>query len=246
MVPEPLVGTRGSGTIFFAHCNLLCVFCQNFDLSHGGQGASASAHELADLMLSLQSTGCHNINLVTPSHVAPQILQALDIAAENGLHIPLVYNSSGYDCPETLKLLEGIVDIYMPDFKFWNPETARRLCDAADYPEAARAAIREMHRQVGDLTVDDRGVAVRGLLIRHLVLPAGLADTRDIMRFIARSVSPGSYVNIMSQYRPCGRASEFPPLDRMPASGDYQRAVETAVAEGISRLDRPVRRPAFW
>jgi putative pyruvate formate lyase activating enzyme len=243
---SPLVGTRGSGTIFFAHCNLLCVFCQNFDLSHGGQGIPTSARELADLMLSLQSAGCHNINFVTPSHVAPQILQALDLAVAGGLHIPLVYNSSGYDRVETLKLLEGIFDIYMPDFKFWNPETARRLCDAADYPEAARAAIREMHRQVGDLVVDDKGVAVRGLLIRHLVLPDGFADTRDVMRFIAREVSANSYVNIMSQYRPCGRASEFPPMDRAPAPGDHKRAVETALAEGISRLDQPVRRLAFW
>jgi putative pyruvate formate lyase activating enzyme len=240
------VGRHGSGTIFFAHCNLLCVFCQNFDISHGGQGFSTSARELADRMLSLQSAGCHNINFVTPSHVVPQILQALDIAAADGLHIPLVYNSSGYDGVETLKLLEGVVDIYMPDFKFWNPETARRLCDAADYPETARAAIREMHRQVGDLVVDDQGIAVRGLLIRHLVLPAGLADTREVMGFVARELSPDSYVNIMSQYRPCGRASEFPPMDRAPAPGDHQRAVETARAEGITRLDRPVRRFALW
>jgi len=237
---KPLVGRNGSGTIFFTHCSLLCIFCQNYDISHGGGGISAGAHELADMMLSLQSAGCHNINFVTPSHVVAQILEALGIAVSMGLEIPLVYNSSGYDRVETLKLLEGIVDIYMPDFKFWNPETAQRLCNAPDYSEMARAAIREMHRQVGDLVIDDKGIAVRGLLIRHLVLPDDLADTRDIMGFISRDISPNSYVNIMSQYRPWGRASEFSPLDRRLAPGEYQNAIQTALAEGLSRLDAPL------
>jgi putative pyruvate formate lyase activating enzyme len=236
----PLVGQNGSGTIFFTHCSLLCIFCQNYDISHGGGGISASAYELADIMLSLQSAGCHNINFVTPSHVVAQILEALGIAVSRGLEIPLVYNSSGYDRVETLKLLDGIVDIYMPDFKFWNSETAQRLCNAPDYSKMARAAIREMYRQVGDLVIDDKGVAVRGLLIRHLVLPNGLADTRDIMEFISRNISPNSYVNIMSQYRPRGRASEFPPLDRGLAPGEYQNAIETAQAQGLSRLDYPL------
>jgi len=241
----PLVGRNGSGTIFFAHCNLLCIFCQNYDISHGGHGIPAGAHELADMMLSLQDAGCHNINFVTPSHVVPQILEALNIAAAKGLSIPLVYNSSGYDRVETLKNLEGIFDIYMPDFKFWNPKTALALCNAPDYSERARAAIQEMHRQVGDLIVGEDGVAVRGLLIRHLVLPDGLSDTRIIMRFIFRDISPNSYVNIMSQYRPCGRAGEFPLLDRGLVPGEYQKAIETAEAEGLSRLDRPLRHLAM-
>jgi putative pyruvate formate lyase activating enzyme len=234
---EPLVGRRGSGTIFFTHCNLMCLFCQNFDISHQGRGEPVGDRELGRMMLRLQAEGCHNINFVTPSHVVPQILSALEIAVEEGLSVPLVYNSSGYDRVETLKLLEGVFDIYMPDFKFWKPEVSRAACRAPDYPEVARAALREMHRQVGDLELDDSGLAVRGLLIRHLVLPGGLASTREVMRFIARELSPDSYVNIMPQYRPCGRANEVPGLSASLSVEDYEQALLAAQEEGVTRLD---------
>jgi putative pyruvate formate lyase activating enzyme len=243
---SPLVGRHGSGTIFFAHCNLRCVFCQNYDISHGGHGFSVDARSLADMMLDLQRQGCHNINFVTPSHVVAQILEALEIAIAGGLRIPLVYNTNAYDRVETLQLLDGLIDIYMPDFKFWRPETAHRFCNARDYPAYARTAILEMHRQVGDLVIDPDGIAVSGLLIRHLVLPAGLADTKEIMRFIARDISSNSYVNIMHQYRPCGEASRFPPLDMTPKEVDYKSAVDAARAEGVTRLDRPLRRFVIW
>jgi len=192
-------------------------------------------------MLSLQRQGCHNINFVTPSHVVPQVLTALDIAASRGLNAPLVYNSGGYDLPETLELLDGVIDIYMPDFKFWDSEIARKTCAAADYPEVARQALKEMHRQVGDLVVNDDGIACRGLLVRHLVLPGGMADTRQIMRFIAQEISPRTYVNVMSQYRPCGRVLEVPGLEAPLAPAEYRRAVNEALEEGITRLDRPHR-----
>lgn len=237
----PLVGTRGSGTIFFTHCNLMCLFCQNFDISHEGHGQKIGDAELAALMLALQQHGCHNINFVTPSHVVPQILSALEIAIQEGLSVPLVYNSGGYDLPATLKLLEGVFDIYMPDFKFWEPEIAESACQAGDYPEIARNALREMHHQVGDLTVDENGIAQKGLLIRHLVLPGGLAGTREIMRFIAREISTHSYVNLMSQYRPCGRAAEVKGLNAFLSPTDFQTALQEAKAEGITRLDRPRR-----
>jgi putative pyruvate formate lyase activating enzyme len=238
---EPLVGTHGSGTIFFTHCNLLCLFCQNFDISHEGHGHQVSDDELAAMMLILQNQGCHNINFVTPTHVVPQILAALKIAVQDGLSVPLVFNSGGYDRVTTLKLLDGVFDIYMPDFKFWNLQLAEDACQAGDYPEVACKALAEMHRQVGDLQVDDAGIARRGLLVRHLVLPGGLAGTREIMRFIAQSISPGSYVNIMSQYRPCGRAAEVKGLNSYLSAKDYQAAVQAAKEEGITRLDQPQR-----
>jgi putative pyruvate formate lyase activating enzyme len=237
----PLVGSAGSGTIFFTHCNLMCLFCQNFDISHEGHGQKIGAAELAAIMLALQQHGCHNINFVTPSHVVPQILSALAIAIQQGLSVPLVYNSGGYDLPATLKLLEGVFDIYMPDFKFWDPQIAESACQAEDYPEIARNALREMHHQVGDLSVDEDGVAQKGLLIRHLVLPGGLAGTREIMRFIAREISTRSYVNLMSQYRPCGRASEVKGLNASLSPADFQTALQDAKAEGITRLDQPGR-----
>jgi putative pyruvate formate lyase activating enzyme len=237
----PLVGEHGSGTVFFTHCNLLCLFCQNFDISHQGIGQEVADEQLADIMLSLQRQGCHNINFVTPSHVVPQVLTALDIAASRGLNAPLVYNSGGYDLPETLELLDGVIDIYMPDFKFWDHEIARKTCAAADYPEVARQALKEMHRQVGDLVVNDDGIACRGLLVRHLVLPGGMANTRQVMRFIAQKISPRTYVNVMSQYRPCGRAREVPGLEAPLAPAEYRRAVNEALEEGITRLDRPHR-----
>jgi putative pyruvate formate lyase activating enzyme len=237
----PLVGSAGSGTIFFTHCNLMCLFCQNFDISHEGHGQKIDDAELAAIMLALQQHGCHNINFVTPSHVVPQILSALAIAIQQGLSVPLVYNSGGYDLPATLKLLEGVFDIYMPDFKFWDPQIAESACQAEDYPEIARNALREMHHQVGDLSVDEDGVAQKGLLIRHLVLPGGLAGTREIMRFIAREISTRSYVNLMSQYRPCGRASEVKGLNASLSPADFQTALQDAKAEGITRLDQPGR-----
>ena len=241
---DPLVGSRGSGTIFFTHCNLLCLFCQNFDISYRGDGQEISDEELAGIMLVLQKQGCHNINFVTPSHVVPQILSAVQVAAERGLSIPLVFNSGGYDRVTTLKLLDGVFDIYMPDFKFWHSQVAEETCQAGDYPEVARKAMMEMHRQVGDLQVDDAGIAQRGLLIRHLVLPDGLAGTRKIMRFIAQHISPNSYVNVMSQYRPCGRAAEVKGLNAQLLPEEYQLAVEAAKQEGITRLDQPRR--MFW
>ncbi len=236
---SPLVGTHGSGTIFFTHCNLMCLFCQNFDISHEGYGQEVSDEQLAAIMLALQRQGCHNINFVTPSHVVPQILAALDLAIQQGLHVPLVYNSGGYDRPATLRLLEGVFDLYMPDFKFWNREIAESACQAEDYAEVARKALKEMHRQVGDLVTDDAGVARRGLIIRHLVLPGGLASTREIMRFIALEISTRSYVNIMSQYRPCGRAAEIKALNTFLAPVDFRTALRQAAEEGITRLARP-------
>ncbi|MGB7920072.1 MAG: radical SAM protein [Desulfobacterales bacterium] len=237
----PLVGTNGSGTIFFTHCNLLCIFCQNFDISHEGIGQEVSAEQLAAIMIDLQRMGCHNINFVTPSHVVWQILEALAIAAGNGLRVPLVYNSGGYDRVETLQLLEGVFDIYMPDFKFWDPRVAEETCNAPDYPEVARNALREMHRQVGDLVIDGDGIARRGLLVRHLVLPESLAGTREIMRFIADDISTDTYVNIMTQYRPCGRAAEVRELAAYPTENDFQKARRAAIEAGIRRLDRPGR-----
>jgi putative pyruvate formate lyase activating enzyme len=239
---DPLVGTNGSGTIFITNCNLLCVFCQNWEISHLGEGSEVNSKALADMMLQLQGLGCHNINFVTPTHVVPQILDALPYAIEGGLNVPLVYNAGGYDAVETLKLLDGIFDLYMPDFKFWDTETARRYLKASDYPEKAREAIREMRRQVGDLTLDEEGIAVRGVLLRHLVMPGGLAGTREIMRFVSREISPDTYVNIMDQYHPCGNAAKYPPLDRRISRDEYEDAVNAAREEGISRLDRRERR----
>lgn len=232
----PLVGVFGSGTIFFSHCNLQCDFCQNYDISCAGEGEEASMARIATTMLTLQNSGCHNINLVTPSHVVPQILAALDMAIDAGLHIPLVYNSGGYDAVSTLELLDGVVDIYMPDFKFWDPEVADRYCRAPDYPEVARKVLVEMWRQVGDLTVNEIGVATRGLLIRHLVLPHGLAGTGEVARFIAERVSKNSYINVMDQYRPCGDVMGDKDLGRRPTEEEYQSAVDQAKAAGLHRF----------
>jgi putative pyruvate formate lyase activating enzyme len=235
------VGRGGSGTIFFTHCNLLCLFCQNFDISHEGIGEPVSDEALAGMMLELQRAGCHNINLVTPSHVVPQILAAVGLAATGGLRLPVVYNSGGYDRVETLHLLEGVVDIYMPDFKFWDPKIAEAACGAPDYPEVARRALIEMHRQVGDLDIGADGLARRGVLLRHLVLPGGRAGTADIMDFVAKSVSENTYVNVMPQYRPCGRAGEVEGLGTALDLEDYRKAVEETREAGIHRLDPPRR-----
>jgi putative pyruvate formate lyase activating enzyme len=242
----PLVGQNGSGTIFFTNCNLGCSFCQNYDISHQGAGFEISIEQLAQMMLELQTAGCHNINLVTPTHVVPHILAALVVAAEKGLRVPLVYNSSGYERVETLRALEGVIDIYMPDFKFWDADIARQTCQAPDYPAVARGALIEMHRQVGDLVLDDKGLARRGLLVRHLVLPNGLAGTGPIMRFIADHLSPRTYVNVMNQYRPCGQAVEFEDLDRCITREEYDLALRQARQAGILRLDQPRRTFVFY
>ncbi len=234
---EPLVGWGGSGTIFFTSCNLRCVFCQNFEISHGMEGEEVEAKDLAAMMLRLQALGCHNINLVTPTHQVAQTLEALALAVPAGLHLPLVYNCGGYEAVPTLRLLDGIVDIYMPDFKFADPGPAATYLGAPDYPGVAKAAFREMHRQVGDLVLDGRGIARRGLLVRHLVMPGGLAGTRAVMRFLAREMSPNTYVNIMAQYRPCGLAHRYPAIARPITAAEYREALEAAAAEGIHRLD---------
>lgn len=240
----PLVGRNGSGTIFFTHCNLGCVFCQNAEISHGGEGFPVIPDQLADIMVHLQRQGCHNINFVSPSHVIAQILEALPLAVERGLRVPLVYNSGGYDRVTALRLLDGIVDIYMPDFKFRDPGAAEAFCEAPDYPERAEAALREMHRQVGDLTLDADGIARRGLLIRHLVMPNRLAGTASILRFIAEELSPDTYVNIMDQYRPCGEAVGRSDIGRGITAEEYEEALQIARKEGLRRLDER-RRWAF-
>jgi putative pyruvate formate lyase activating enzyme len=235
---DPLVGSQGSGTIFFTHCNLYCIFCQNYEISHGGEGEEVSIEDLAAMMLNLQQRGCHNINLVTPSHQVYQILAALPAAIAGGLNVPLVYNTGGYDALETLRLLDGVVDIYMPDFKFWDPQVAKDFCQAEDYPEIARQAVKEMHRQVGDLVTDEAGVARRGLLVRHLVLPDRLAGTKEIMDFLAREISSRTYVNVMGQYRPCGRAVEHPSLRKFLTALEHEQAQQQAREAGLTRLDR--------
>ena len=234
---DPLVGRHGSGTIFFTNCNLLCLFCQNYDISHQRAGREVGPDILAGLMINLAEQGCHNINFVTPSHVVPQILEALPIAVRAGLSRPLVYNSGGYDAVETLKLLDGVVDIYMPDFKFWDNGAAKKYCGVDDYRERAVEAVKEMHRQVGDLILDDDGVAVRGLLVRHLVMPEGLAGTGEVTGFLAREISPDTYINVMGQYRPCGRAHEYPELSNPLSGAELRAAKETARLQGLRRLD---------
>jgi putative pyruvate formate lyase activating enzyme len=243
---DPLVGNRASGTIFMTNCNLLCAFCQNWEISHQGEGKEVGPKTLAGMMLQLQRLGCHNINFVSPTHVVPQILDALAYAVEGGLNLPLVYNTGGYDLVETLKLLEGIFDIYMPDFKLWDPETAHRYLKAHDYPERAKDAIREMHRQVGDLALDDKGIAQKGVLLRHLVMPGRAAGTREIMRFVAKEISPNTYVNIMDQYHPCGDAEKYPPLDRRITHNEYEEALGAAREAGIRRFDKRERRTRIF
>ncbi|MEN8008335.1 MAG: radical SAM protein [Candidatus Krumholzibacteriota bacterium] len=234
---KPLRGIHGSGTIFFSWCNLRCVFCQNWDISHKGAGKAESVDRLAAMMLNLQSQGCHNINLVSPSHVVAQILAAVEIAAAGGLRLPLVYNTGGYDSPEALGLLDGVVDIYMPDIKYGSSGTARRYSGVRDYVAVNQAAVKEMHRQVGDLELDAEGLARRGLLIRHLVMPGLPEETRAVLSFIADELSPDSYLNLMDQYRPCYRATEYPPLDRPLGRSEYLRAQSMAEEAGLRRLD---------
>jgi putative pyruvate formate lyase activating enzyme len=241
----PLVGISGSGTIFFSYCNLRCMFCQNYSISQLGQGRVATKGEIAKMMLALEERGCHNINLVTPTHVVPQILEALEIAVGLGLSIPLVYNCGGYESVETLKLLDGIVDIYMPDMKYSDERNARRFSGVKDYPEVNRAAVKEMHRQVGDLQIDERGVAVRGLLIRHLVLPNGVAGTEGVVSFVAEEISRNTYLNVMAQYYPAHRAFKLPALARPLRNEEFLKAVNLARRHGLERLDgaRTTARP---
>ena len=231
----PLVGNRGSGTIFLTHCNLKCIFCQNYDISHQGHGEIISAEQLANYMHSLQKRGCHNINFVTPTHYLPQITAALPYAIDLGLNIPLVYNCGGYEALEVIHLLDGIIDIYMPDVKFARKEVAEKYTQAPDYPEVVKKALREMHRQVGDLQINAEGIAERGLLIRHLVMPNGLAGSRELMHFIATEISPHSYVNVMSQYRPEYKASDYPELSRGITHQEYIEAIASAKDEGLDR-----------
>jgi putative pyruvate formate lyase activating enzyme len=234
---DPIRGSRGSGTVFFAFCNLSCEYCQNSELSQLGEGREASPRALAGIFLALQEEGCHNVNLVSPTHVLPQVLEALQVAAGSGLSIPLVWNTGGYDSPEALALLDGVVDIYMPDMKYADAGTALSLSQVPDYPAVNRAAVKEMHRQVGDLVLDAEGVAVRGLLVRHLVLPWGLAGSREVFRFLAEEVSRNTWLNVMGQYRPDYRARLHPPLDRVPDPDEIAEARALAARYGLTRLD---------
>jgi putative pyruvate formate lyase activating enzyme len=235
---EPdLVGRYGSGTIFFSHCNLDCVFCQNWEISHGGEGSEISPKNLADLMLALQGKGCHNINLVTPTPHAAAILEAVPHAVEQGLQIPFVYNSGGYDSIKTLQLLEGVIDIYMPDFKFWDAETSHYCSGTRDYPKQAREALKEMQRQVGDLKTDKDGIAYRGLLVRHLVLPNNMSGTKEIIRFLSEEISPRCKVNIMGQYYPAYEAHKHPHLDRPLSHEEFREAKKTAALSGLRLVD---------
>ncbi len=237
-----LRGWNGSGTIFFAHCNLRCVFCQNFDISQGVKPGPAARGcppaELASTMLALQRAGCHNINFVTPEHVVPQVIEAIAVAVPQGLRLPVVYNTSAYDALESLESLRGIVDIYMPDFKYWSAERAETYLKARDYPDVARAALQEMHRQVGDLIVDADGIAQRGILLRHLVMPGQLGETRAILEWVAQELGPNTYINLMDQYRPAGKVSSarFAELNRSLTPAEFTEAVDMARNLGL-RLD---------
>ena len=240
-----LRGIRGSGTIFFGACNLRCVFCQNWDISQSRAGKALRPEQIADVMLELQGMRCHNINFVTPEHVVPQIVLAMAEAIPRGLKVPIVYNTSAYDSLESLRILDGLVDIYMPDFKFWTPASSQRYTKARDYAEHARSSIAEMHRQVGPLTFAPDGTARRGVLIRHLVMPGLLDETRAILNWIAGELSPDTYVNVMAQYRPEHRVGkpnrrgelQFPELNQRPRNGELDEALEIAGAAGLSRLD---------
>ncbi len=234
-----LRGRRGSGTIFFSGCNLRCVFCQNHDISWEVQGELVTPERLAGMMLELQATGCHNINWVTPEHVVPQILEALPLAFDGGLELPIVYNTSAYDSLDSLRLMEGIVDVYMPDFKLWTSETARRYLKRADYPDVARETIVEMNRQVGDLVLDGHGMARRGLIVRHLIMPGLVEETEAILHFVAEELGTGTYVNLMAQYYvsgKVGRNREYEEIARGIHREEYDQALALACELGL-RLD---------
>jgi putative pyruvate formate lyase activating enzyme len=234
-----LRGRRGSGTIFFSGCNLRCVFCQNHDISWQVRGELVTPERLAEMMLELQTTGCHNINWVTPEHVVPQILEAVPLALDGGLRLPIVYNTSAYDSHESLRLMEGIVDVYMPDFKLWSSETAKRYLKRADYPEVARESIKEMYRQVGDLVLDGHGMARRGLILRHLVMPGLIEETEAILRFVAEELGQGCYVNLMAQYYVSGKVGQdgqYEEIARRVNRDEYERALALGQQLGL-RLD---------
>lgn len=237
-----LRGYHGSGTIFFSFCNLKCVFCQNHDISQAGEGDEVTAERLADMMLELQSAGCHNINFVTPEHVVPQILEALPVAIDRGLRLPIVYNTSAYDSMESLRWMDGVVDIYMPDFKVWSKQSAIRYLKAKDYPDVAKRVVAEMHRQVGALTVDESGLARRGVLVRHLVMPGLLDETREIFRFLGGDISRDTYVNVMGQYQPDYRAFDMPEIARRPTEDEMRTARQHFREAGLHRLDQRDRR----
>jgi len=230
---DVLSGTKGSGTIFFAHCNLACIFCQNCEISQHDEGREVSTRELGDIMLELQCMGCHNINLVSSSHFMPAILRALVPARQEGLSIPVVYNTGGYDALHTLKLLDGVIDIYMPDIKFGSNEMGEKYSRAPHYFDTVKKAVREMYRQVGDLKTDNRGLATQGLLVRHLVLPGDISRTRAVMEFLAQEISPATYVNVMEQYYPAHKASKYPEINRRITAGEFDRALEIAREEGL-------------
>ena len=231
-----LVGKNGSGTIFFTSCNLSCIYCQNYEISQLRIGKEVSFEELADMMVSLQNQGCHNINLVTPTPQVPQIVKSLQIAIEKGLKIPLVYNTSSYDSLETLKLLDGIFDIYMPDAKYSDDKIALRYSNAPNYFEIMKRSIKEMHRQVGDLIVNEEGIAQRGLLVRHLVLPNNIAGSEKIFEFLSREISKNTFLNIMDQYYPCYKAFEYPELSRKITKEEFKEAVNLAKKFGLERI----------
>jgi putative pyruvate formate lyase activating enzyme len=233
----PLVGSHGSGTVFFSNCNLQCVFCQNYSISQLGDGKAVSKEELSSIMLHLQNMGCHNINLVSPSHVVPHIIESLEIAIKQGLHLPIVYNTGGYDKIETLKLLDGIVDIYMPDMKYSDDRIARELSVVGNYSSTNQAAVKEMYRQVGDLKINVDGIATRGLLIRHLVLPGHLSGSEKVLEFVAREISQNTYLNIMDQYHPCHKAREHNGLNRPVSRAEFRYVLEFALRQGLTRLD---------
>jgi putative pyruvate formate lyase activating enzyme len=243
---DPLRGRRGSGTIFFSWCNLRCVYCQNWDISQRGDGGECEPAAIADLMLDLQAQGCHNINLVSPSHVVAQIIAAVHSAATRGLRLPLVYNTGGYDSPEALALLDGVIDIYMPDMKYGDSTLARRYSKVREYVAVNQAAVREMHRQVGDLVLDEDGVARRGLLVRHLVLPGGVAGSKRVLAFLAGEISRDTYINLMDQYRPCYRADEYPELDHSISRAEYRAVLDAAARLGLTRLDRRIAHEQAW
>jgi putative pyruvate formate lyase activating enzyme len=250
---DVLVGSNGSGTIFLSNCSLRCIYCQNYEISHLGEGEERSEEEVAEMMISLQRRGCHNINLVTPTHYAPQLVKSISIAAKRGLHLPIVWNCGGYENVEVVKLLDGIVDIYMPDIKYGDNEGARKYSfpPVLDYWDRCREAIKEMHRQVGELKVDEKGLAFKELLIRHLVLPNNITKTENVLNFIAKEISPDSYVNVMSQYYKAGEVDlhpeKYPELDRRITLEEYERAIKLALKLGLTRglEERQLRRLNF-
>ena len=241
---SPLSGTRGSGTIFFTRCNLRCQYCQNYDISQTDRGEEVEPESIARMMLELQSRGCHNINFVSPSHVVPQIMAAVLMAAKAGLQIPLVYNTGGYDSLAMLKLLDGVIDIYMPDMKYSHAEIAKRYSRIPDYPHVNQLAVAEMHRQVGNLELDEQGIALHGLLVRHLVLPNNLAGTDGVIKFLSEQISRETYLNIMNQYRPAYKSHLYPELNRQLTNQEYHAALDLADSAGMTNLDQ--RKSRFW